>query len=50
MWASLVHCAYDGLMWRLHEPATAHVFGIPEPALATVGCFDEQNATNPCGT
>jgi hypothetical protein len=27
-WASLLHCAYDGIMWRLGDRETAHVFEI----------------------
>jgi hypothetical protein len=27
-WASLLHCAYDGMMWRVQDPETAQVFGI----------------------
>lgn len=27
-WASLVHCAYDGLMWRVRDPATAKALGM----------------------
>ncbi len=27
-WASLLHCAYDGLMWHVHDPDTAEAFGI----------------------
>lgn len=27
MWASLVHCAFDGLMWRMRESNTARLFG-----------------------
>lgn len=27
-WASMLHCAYDGLMWRVDEPETARSFGI----------------------
>jgi hypothetical protein len=25
-WASLLHCAYDGIMWRFRDPETAEVF------------------------
>jgi hypothetical protein len=27
-WASLLHCAYDGIMWRVRDPDTAKAFGI----------------------
>ena len=27
-WASLLHCAYDGIMWRVRDPETAKAFGI----------------------
>jgi len=27
-WASLLHCAYDGLMWRMRDPETTRVFGL----------------------
>jgi hypothetical protein len=27
-WASLLHCAYDGLMWRVRDPDTARTLGI----------------------
>jgi hypothetical protein len=27
-WASLLHCAYDGIMWRLRDAETARVFGV----------------------
>jgi hypothetical protein len=27
-WASILHCAYDGMMWRYRDPATAEILGI----------------------
>lgn len=36
-WASILHCAYDGMMWRLRRPETATVFGIETPAEAGTG-------------
>lgn len=27
-WASILHCAYDGMMWRMGNPETTRVFGI----------------------
>jgi len=31
-WASLLHCFYDGIMWRMRDPETAHLFGIEAAA------------------
>jgi hypothetical protein len=28
IWASFVHCAYDGIMWRVRDPATAKILGV----------------------
>jgi hypothetical protein len=36
-WASILHCAYDGMMWRLRRPETAVVFGIETPFDAEAG-------------
>ncbi len=38
-WASILHCAYDGMMWRYSDPQTAEILGIDsqspaEPAVA----------------
>ena len=32
LWASILHCAYDGLMWKLRDPATASVLGVEIPS------------------
>ncbi len=37
LWASILHCAYDGLMWKLRDPATASVLDVeiaPRPGAA----------------
>ncbi len=28
LWASILHCAYDGMMWKLRDPATAGVLDV----------------------
>ena len=28
LWASILHCIYDGMMWRLRDPATAEVLDV----------------------
>jgi len=28
LWASMLHCAYDGMMWKLRDPATARVLDV----------------------
>ena len=36
-WASLLHCAYDGMMWRSRDRETAQVFGMDGATNATTG-------------
>lgn len=36
-WASLLHCAYDGMMWRFRDPETAKVFDIATNPPGPVG-------------
>jgi hypothetical protein len=33
-WASILHCAYDAMMWRMRDPETAKTFGVESIAEA----------------
>ncbi len=35
IWASFLHCGYDGLMWKLRDGATAKVLGVELPSTTT---------------
>ena len=35
LWASILHCAFDGMMWKLGDPATAKVLDVEIPTPMT---------------
>ena len=50
-WASILHCAYDALMWRVRDPETARLFGIEtsaaEPAATMSPAVEKKPAVGP---
>jgi hypothetical protein len=47
LWAAFLHYAYDGLIWKLRQPATAQALGAGEPGASAPGESSLRGLTPP---